>query len=121
MTVDVRRLAGLSGSFFGTGLCLAFGVYNGVQQLTVITTLPWIVIEIVTVSAVPAVLVFTALATLSGLMLTREVFSSPDPDEQLVEGPPITAIVPVYGDGDVLRTSVKSLLESNYSDVSVAI
>ncbi|AGB17335.1 glycosyl transferase [Halovivax ruber XH-70] len=121
MTVDVRRLAGLSGSFFGTGLCLAFGLYNGVQQLTLITTLPWLVVEIVTVSAVPAVLVFTVLATLSGLMLTREVFSSPDPNERLSEGPPITAIVPVYGDGDVLPTSVESLLESNYSDVSVAI
>ncbi|ELZ09269.1 family 2 glycosyl transferase [Halovivax asiaticus JCM 14624] len=121
MTVDVRRLAGLSGSFFGTGLCLAFGVYNGVQQLTLITTLPWLVIEIVTVSAVPAVLVFTVLATLSGLLLTREVFTSPDPDERLTEGPPITAIVPVYGDGDVLRTSVESLLKSNYRNVSVAI
>ncbi|WP_247730092.1 glycosyltransferase [Halovivax limisalsi] len=114
-------MAGLGGSFFGTGLCLAVGVYNGVQEMTIIPDLPWIAFEVATVSAIPAILLFTFLATLSGVLLTREVYTSADPDERLLDGPRIEAVVPVYRDGGVLPTSVESLLESNYENVGVAI
>ena len=121
MVVDLRDAVGLSGSFTGVGLCLALGFYQGIQPVAVILEVPGFAIHLATKSAVPAILLFTVLTALSGLMLTREVYRRRDTEARLTEGPTIAAIVPVYRDGGVLEASVGSLLESNYENLEVVI
>jgi len=119
MSSSLRRTVELSGSLSGVGLALGIGAYQGIQQHALALELPWIAIDVATRSAVPAIVAFSVLATLSGLMLTREVFTPRDPETRRLEGPTMAAIVPVYRDGDVLEASVCSLLESNYEDLEV--
>ena len=121
MVGDLRNAVGVSGSFTGVGLCLALGFYQGIQPFAVFLELRGFAIHLATKSAVPAVGAFVALTTLSGLLLTREVYRRRDPERRLTDGPPITAIVPVYRDGEVLEASVTSLLESEYENLEVAV
>lgn len=102
-------------------LVLVIGAYQGLQMETVTFDLHWLVVRIITVEAVPATIAFSTLVTLSGVMLAREVYSERDPDEQVVDGPRLAAVVPVYRDAEVIGESVETLLESNYRNLEIAI
>ncbi|WP_207589415.1 glycosyltransferase [Halomontanus rarus] len=121
MSVALRDALGWTGSFTGTGLCLCIGAYQGIQQFELILELQGFAVHVATRSAAPAVTVFTVLATLSGVLLVREIYQRRDPDARVFDGPTVAAIVPVYRDGDVVATSVRSLLESNYESLEVVI
>lgn len=119
MSSSLRRTVELSGSLSGVGLALGVGAYQGIQQHALALELPWMAFHVATRSAVPAIVGFSVLATLSGLMLTREVYTDGGPETRRQSGPTIAAIVPVYRDGDVLEASVGSLLDSNYEDLEI--
>ncbi|WP_049928877.1 glycosyltransferase [Halopiger goleimassiliensis] len=121
MTSALQKAIEWTGSISCVGFCLGIGAYQGSQQFTQVVALRGVVIDAAVRSAVLAILAFVVLATISGLLLIREVFRSQDAAPRLHEGPSVAAIVPVYRDGDVLRASVNSLLESNYRDLEVVI
>ncbi|WP_247004739.1 glycosyltransferase [Halosolutus gelatinilyticus] len=102
-------------------LVLAIGAYQGIQTETFNVDLDWLVVQIITVDAVPATIAFSTLVTLSGVMLAREVYSEHDPDERVLDGPRVAAVVPVYRDANVIGESVGTLLESNYRNLEIAI
>lgn len=102
-------------------LVLAIGAYQGIQADTFTFDLPGLVVRIATVEAVTATIVFSTLVVASGVMLAREVYKSPDPDERVLDGPRVAAIVPVYRDADVIGESVETLLSSNYRPLEIAI
>ncbi|WP_306061517.1 glycosyltransferase [Natronococcus wangiae] len=54
-------------------------------------------------------------------MLAREVYSERDPDECVLDGPRVAAIVPAYRDAEVIGESVETLLESHYQNLEIAI
>ncbi|MCU4975750.1 glycosyltransferase family 2 protein [Halobacteria archaeon AArc-m2/3/4] len=121
MTVALRNALEWTGSLTGTGLCLSIGAYHGIQQFEFLLELRGFALHVATKSAVPAVVIFTVLATLSGVLLVREVYQRRDPAARVFDGPTVAAIVPVYRDGGVLKTSVNSLLDSNYANLEVVI
>jgi cellulose synthase/poly-beta-1,6-N-acetylglucosamine synthase-like glycosyltransferase len=100
---------------------VANGLYQGLQLEAVSFDLFGIFVRIVAVDAIPATIAFASAVLLSGILLAREVHDDPDPDEQLSEGPRVTAIVPAYEDAEVLDESVTSLLASDYADLDVCI
>lgn len=121
MAPALHKAVEWTGSLSCVGLCLGIGAYQGTQQFSQVLELKGIVIHAAFRSAAPALIGFVVLATLSGLLLLREVYRSPDSAPRVYDGPSVAAIVPVYNDGDVLRTSVTSLLESNYENLEVVI
>ncbi|MEF8780828.1 MAG: glycosyltransferase family 2 protein [Haloferacaceae archaeon] len=100
---------------------LAVGLYQGIQTETVTLDLPGLIVRIATVEAVPATLAFTVAVLVSGAMLAHEVYRESGPDERVLEGPRVAAIVPVYRDADVIPESVETLLASNYRNLEVVI
>lgn len=102
-------------------LVLAIGAYQGIQTETFTFHLHWLVIRVITVEAVPATIAFSTLVTLSGVMLTREVYRERDPGERVLDGPRVAAVVPAYRDAEVIGESVETLLESNYRNLEIAI
>lgn len=100
---------------------LAFGAYEGVQREAISLDLQWLIVRVITIDAVAATVVFSTLVTLSGVMLAREVYSERDPDECVLEGPRVAAIVPAYQDAAVISESVETLLASNYKNLEIAI
>ena len=117
----LRRAAERIGYSFTIALVLGFGAYQGVQTETFTFDLAWVIVRIATVEAVPATVIFSALVALSGLMLGREVLRRRDPDERVLDGPRVAAIVPVYRDADVIGESVETLRESNYRNLTIHI
>lgn len=121
MSNGLRRTLELSGSLSGVGIVLALGVLHGVHEEALQFELRGVAVDVAVRGAVPAVVGFSTLAALSGLMLYWEASRSRDPADRLLDGPPIAAVVPVYRDGQVLEESVGTLLESNYENLEVVI
>lgn len=121
MQRSLRSTIGRFGSISGVALTLFLGTYQGIQRYEFFLELQGFVVHLAVMSAVPAIIGFSVLATLSSLLLIHEVYQQPDEDERLQSGPTIAAIVPVYRDGGVLRASVESLLASRYDDLEVVI
>ncbi len=106
-----------------TALVVIFGIgaYHGMRPETFTLDLAGLLIQIITVEAVPATLAFSCLVALSGLMLSREVYREYGEDERIRDGPTVAAIVPVYRDADVIHESVGTLLQSNYEHLRIVI
>ncbi len=119
MRTFVARTAEYGGYCAATVALLLFGFVTGfdVQSLTVdlaVTT-----IRIVLLDAVSSALGFTAFGLVTGTLLLREV--TRHPSSGIDDGPPVTAIVPVYQDAHVLNNSVQSLAQSAYSNLQVVV
>jgi cellulose synthase/poly-beta-1,6-N-acetylglucosamine synthase-like glycosyltransferase len=100
---------------------LALGFLTGTQTEVVTVDTLFVSIRMAFVDALTSVLLFTGFVVLTGSLLVAEVYRTREPDATLTDGPPITAIVPVYRDADVLANSVESLVDSNYENLRVLI
>ncbi|WP_306056660.1 glycosyltransferase [Natronococcus wangiae] len=107
------------GTVFGAALLLLIGLVHGVRTQTLTLDLFVVSVRFVFLEALSAVVVFSLFVALTGALLVREVWSSRSSFDLAADGPPLTAIVPVYRDHRVLDTSVESLLESEYEDLEI--
>ncbi|THE65818.1 glycosyltransferase family 2 protein [Salinadaptatus halalkaliphilus] len=121
MAFSLRSTGEQAGYLLAVIAVLAFGAYEGVQREAISLDLHWVIVRIVTIDAVAATVVFSVLVTVSGVMLAREVYSGRDPDERVLDGPPVAAILPAYQDANVIGESVETLLASNYHNIEIAI
>ncbi|WP_246999067.1 glycosyltransferase [Halosolutus gelatinilyticus] len=110
-----------AGTAAGAAGLLLVGLVHGadVQRLTI--DLFVVTIRFVFLEALSTVAVFTLFVTLTGALLVREVWTSRDAVQPIADGPPVTAIVPVYRDHRVMDASVESLVESEYDPLEIAI
>ncbi|MFC7232562.1 glycosyltransferase [Saliphagus sp. GCM10025308] len=109
------------GTGVGTGSLVLAGLYQGADIQTVTVELLLVTVQVVYLEALPAVALFTAFLVATGTLLVREVWASRDDDPRITDGPPLEAIVPVYGDAETLSISVESLVESEYEDLTVTV
>lgn len=119
MTGLLTRAAEYGGYCAATVGLLAFGFVTGQDVQSFTLDLLVATVRVVLLDAVSSALGFAAFGTFTGLLLLREVRT--DPEEPSHEGPPVTAIVPVYRDANVLSNSVESLAASAYEDLSVVV
>ena len=106
------------------GACLLLvliGLYQGIQQQVLTVELLWLSLEVVWLDAVSASLVFTVFLLLTGLLLFYEVAAPATTVSTRHDGPKLTAIIPVYRDGNVLQRSVDSLRESTYQNLEIVV
>ncbi|WP_418285132.1 glycosyltransferase [Halorubrum sp. DTA46] len=115
------RAVELTGYVLTVGVVLAVGTYQAIQMETFDLSLPWMIVRVATIEAVTTAVVFSVLVSISGLLLAREVLRKRDPDERLLDGPRVAAIVPAYRDADVVGESVETLLASNYRNLEIAV
>jgi len=120
MTSYLYRALSITTSAVGVCLVLTLGVYHGAQTL-VMTFEPLLAVRIAIANAVPAIIFFSMVASLSGLLLAREVFQSTDSVSQITDGPRVAAIIPACQDAEILENSVSALLESEYTNLEVVI
>ncbi|WP_254767298.1 glycosyltransferase [Salinilacihabitans rarus] len=115
------RLLERAGTAVGVAVLSIVGLLHGtdVQRLTI--DLFVVTVRFVFLEALSAVAAFTLFVALTGALLVREVWTPRDAVEPVAEGPPLTAIVPVYRDHRVLDTSVESLVESAYDPLDVVV
>ncbi|SFC29495.1 Glycosyltransferase, catalytic subunit of cellulose synthase and poly-beta-1,6-N-acetylglucosamine synthase [Halobiforma haloterrestris] len=121
MALALRSTVERAGYLSAVIAVLAFGAYEGVQREAISLDLHWLIVRVVTIDAVAATVVFSVLVTVSGVMLTYEVYGERDPDERVLDGPRVAAIVPAYQDANVIGESVETLLASNYRNLEIAI
>ena len=119
MTGRVTRAAEYGGYCTATVALLAFGFVTGLNVQSYTLDLLVATVRVVLLDAVSSALGFALFGTITGLLLLREVRT--DPEEPSHEGPPVTAIVPVYRDAAALSNSVESLAESAYEDLRVVV
>ncbi|TQQ83011.1 glycosyltransferase family 2 protein [Halonotius terrestris] len=106
----------------GTALLLVLvGLYQGIQQQVLTVELLWLSLEVVWLDAVSASLVFTGFLLFTGLLLIHEVSTPATNVTEITDGPKLTAIIPVYRDGNVLHRSVESLRQSSYENLEIVI
>ncbi|MFC4436849.1 MULTISPECIES: glycosyltransferase [Natrialbaceae] len=106
---------------FGAAVLLLSGLVHGVRTQTLTLDLFVVTVRFVFLEALSAVVVFSLFVALTGALLVREVWSSRTSFDSPTDGPPLTAIVPVYRDHRVLATSVESLLESEYENLDIVV
>lgn len=97
-----------------------FGYLQGTAAMSVRLEFAFIVLAVVLLQAVVSSLLFTGFISVSSLAFLWSLTRSPTPTVSQ-SGGSMTAIVPVYGDADVLHRSVESLLDSQYEDLSIRI
>jgi cellulose synthase/poly-beta-1,6-N-acetylglucosamine synthase-like glycosyltransferase len=119
MTGHVARAAEYGGYCSATVALLVFGFLTGLNVQSFTLDLLVATVHVVLVDAVSSALGFALFGSVTGLLLLREVRT--EPDEPSHEGPPVTAIVPVYRDAAALSNSVESLLEANYEAMDVVV
>ncbi|WP_138007183.1 glycosyltransferase [Halalkalirubrum salinum] len=117
----VGRVAERSGFVLASLLVLAFGFVSGVRYEELTLDLLLITVRVAMLDAASAAIVFSGFVVLSGGLLFREIRRDRAADPIREDGPPITAIVPVYKDGDVLSRSVESLIDSTYRNLSIVV
>lgn len=103
------------------GLLVLFGLYEGVQRNVLSVELLWFSLEVVWLDAAATSVVFLAFVAVSGGLLLREVWTPSTDVTRRDDGPPLTAIVPVYRDGDVLHRSVESLRNAAYANLEIVV
>jgi cellulose synthase/poly-beta-1,6-N-acetylglucosamine synthase-like glycosyltransferase len=107
-----------------TGGCLGLvlvGLYQGLQTQVLTVELLWLSLEIVWINAISASLVFTAFLIVAGGLLLAEVSKPATTVPTQQDGPQLTAIIPVYRDGDVLHRSVESLRNATYDNLEIVV
>ncbi|QLD90252.1 glycosyltransferase family 2 protein [Natronomonas salina] len=119
MTGYLTRAAEYGGYCTATVGLLAFGFVTGQNVQSVTLDLLVATVRIVLLEAVSSAIGFAVFGTVTGLLLLREVRT--EPEEPSHEGPPVTAIVPVYRDANVLANSVESLAAAAYEDLRVVV
>ena len=103
------------------GLLVLFGLFEGIQRNVLSVELLWLSLEVVWLDAAATSLVFLAFVAVSGGLLLREVWTPPTNVTRRDDGPTLTAIVPVYRDGDVLHRSIESLMDSDYMNLEIVV
>lgn len=121
MSAAFRRGIEVTGSLGGVGLALGVGIYQGVQQGVLTVAVPILAAQVAVGSAAQAMVAFAVLVAASGLLLFAEVVRRRPAERYRYEGPSISALVPVYREPDVLPGCVRSLLDSDYEQIEVAI
>ncbi|USZ70436.1 glycosyltransferase [Natronosalvus halobius] len=121
MGSPISRVIERFGTGVGTGSLVLAGLYQGADIQTVTVELLLVTVQVVYLEALPAVVLFTAFLLATGALLLREVWASNDDDPRITDGPPLEAIVPVYGDAETLPISVESLVESEYENLAVTV
>lgn len=104
-----------------SGGILASGFYQGLGVLTFRLELLSIVLVVVLVQAALSSILVTVFATVSGLLFLLKLGRDNYPSRVQTDGKDLTAIVPVNKDGESLRRSIRSLLNSNYDNLSICI
>jgi cellulose synthase/poly-beta-1,6-N-acetylglucosamine synthase-like glycosyltransferase len=110
-------------SFVGvTSGVFAWGFVQGNVALggTIRFEFAFVVLAVVLLQAVISSLMFTGFIGVSGIAFLLSLLRDTDP-APVYAGESVTAIVPVYGDANVLHRSVESLLASEYEDLDVLI
>ena len=97
-----------------------FGFVQGTYPLTFRLDLAFIVLGVVLLQAVVSSLMFAGFISTSTAAFLWTLRSEDRSPPSRV-GPSVTAIVPVYGDANVLDRSVESLLATSYEDLDVCI
>ncbi|MFP4038736.1 MAG: glycosyltransferase [Candidatus Nanohaloarchaea archaeon] len=99
-------------------LLLFRGMWNGFGTVSYSLNLFSVAIDVILLDAISSNILFTLFMLLGGGLLFREV-NSRKKSKELVSGPLIEAIVPVYNDAEVLSNSVDSLNDSGYQDLRI--
>lgn len=110
----------LSTAFILVLLLFMIGLFRGFNVSDLYINLYWISFEITWVNAVSTSIIFTLGVLFTGFLLYYEISTSTSLEE-LIVGPKVTAIIPVYKDSNVLHRSVESLVESKYSNLTVIV
>ncbi|SEW21707.1 glycosyltransferase [Natrinema salifodinae] len=121
MISTVPRAVEHGGTVVGAVVLLVFGLTQGreIQRITVDFLV--VTVQVIFLEALSAMAVFTCFVAITGLLLAREVWSSRDAIESVIDGPRLTAIVPVYRDHVVMAESVESLCESAYENLEIVV
>lgn len=115
----LTRTAEYGGYCIATAALLALGFHTGLNVQSYTVDLLVATVHVVLLDAASSSLGFALFGSVTGLLLFREVRTDPeDPDH---EGPPVTAIVPVYRDAEALSNSVESLAAAAYEDLRVVV
>lgn len=119
--IGVRRLLDRAGFLGVTSGVLLSGFVHGFYALTLRVEVAFAVLVIVLLEAVVSSLLFSAFVLVSGGIFLAQLFLNSREAETVVDGNTVTAIVPVYRDGDVLPAGIDSLRASNYGNLSIVI
>lgn len=119
MTERLAQAVEYGGYCTASAALLAFGFVTGLDiDSYTVDVLSW-TLHVVFVNAASSALGFALFGSVTGLLLLREVTTTPT--EPTHDGPPVTAIVPVYRDANVLSNSVESLAESAYENLEIVV
>ncbi|MEY7851445.1 glycosyltransferase family 2 protein [Natrarchaeobius sp. A-rgal3] len=121
MTRSISRLLERGGTVLGVAVLLVVGLLQGTKIHAMTIDFLVVTVRFVVLEALSAVVVFTLFVGLTGALLLAEVWRSRGAFEPVVDGPPLTAIVPVYRDHEVMETSVESLASSEYENLRTVV
>lgn len=113
-TIEKSSLIGIS------LILILYGIFNGFKQYHLVIDFLIINLEIIWLNAISSSIIFISGVIITGIMLFYEV-QKEENIKFINDGPQITAIIPVYKDGNVLARSVNSLKESNYNNLKIVI
>ncbi len=97
------------------------GLLTGASILAVTVNLFSLSLQVVLPNSVASVLGFSFFILVGGAVHASRVWDFEEPDKHVSAGPTVHAIVPAYGDADVLNASVESVVESEYEPVRVSV
>lgn len=108
-----------------TGLTFAFlmvyGGWTGLALKEYSIDLVFMVVEVAVADAVSSTLFFTAIVSLTGLIMLKGALKKEEEWRSEYQGGKVRAVVPVYKDADIMHQSVETLLQSNYSNLEIAV
>lgn len=101
-------------------ILVLYGVVKGFKKYHIVIDFLIINLEIIWFNAISSSLIFIIGVIITGTMLYYEVQKDKNL-ERIDEGPDVTAIIPVYKDGDILERSVNSLKNADYKNLNIII
>lgn len=102
-------------------LFIGIGVYQGIQVKTFILDIPGLLIQIVTVEAIPSTVTFSIVVLISGGLLLVDILRVTEDTKTRTDGPTIVSIIPAYQAKNVLHKSVNSLKQATDSNVEIVV
>lgn len=103
------------------GILLMYGGWTGLSLKEYSLNLIFFVVDIVVADAVTSTLYFTAIVSITGLIMLRGALKKKEDWRSTYQGEKAKAIIPVYRDAEVMHQSIETLAESNYSNLETLI
>lgn len=121
MRKTVVRTLELALTLLAFGVLMIYGGWTGLSLKEYSLNLAVFVIDIVVADAVTSTLYFTAIVSITGLILLKSSLERKESWRSDYQGKHVKAVIPVYRDAEAVHQSIETLSKSNYDDLETII